>query len=105
MKEKMANKLLYVGAGVGLVLFALFGLMPGSFIGGVMGLSLAGSLFGTPVQPGVMARMIIAISMLLGVLVSGLIFVTATSTIGWLIGTGVDSLTMRKEKEAEQKVQ
>ena len=39
MKEnRLAKKMAYMGAGCGLVLFAVFGLLPGSFLGGVMGL-------------------------------------------------------------------
>lgn len=105
MKERMTEKMVYIGAGVGLVLFAIFGLLPGSFIGGVMGLSLAGMLFGTPVEPGVFSRIIIAMSMLLGVLVSGLVFVVATSTIGWLAGTAVDAFRIGKKEEAPAEVQ
>jgi hypothetical protein len=99
MKEKIANKLIYVGAGVGLVLFAFLGLLPGSFVGGVMGLSISGMIFGTPVEPGIISRIIIAISMLLGVMVSGFVFVTAASTLGWLVGTIIDTLRAGKEKE------
>lgn len=101
MKGTMKDKLMYGGAGVGLVLFALFGLLPGSFVGGVMGLNISGLLFGTPVEPGVIARIIIAISMLLGIMVSGLIFVVASSTFGWLLGTAIDALRSGKAREAE----
>ena len=39
MKDKgYAKKLAYMGAGCGVVLFGVFGLLPGSFLGGVMGL-------------------------------------------------------------------
>ncbi len=92
MKETVTQKTTYLGVGVGLVLFAIYGLLPGSFLGGVAGLSIAGMLFGTPVDPGIVSRMVIAISMLLGIMVSGLIFITASSTIGWLIGTAIDTL-------------
>lgn len=90
MKERITQKTTYLGIGIGLVLFTLYGLLPGSFLGGVAGLSIAGMLFGTPVDPGVISRMIIAVSMLLGVMISGLIFITALSALGWLIGTAVD---------------
>ncbi len=46
MKEKIAIKMAYVGGGASLVLFLVFGLMIGSFIGGVVGLNIAGLLFG-----------------------------------------------------------
>src|SRR5512141_3096451 len=86
------KKLAYMGAGCGVVLFAVFGLLPGSFLGGVMGLNLAGILFGTPVGAGLLPRMIVAASMLIGVMVSGTMAIMASSTLGWLIGTVVDTL-------------
>ena len=52
MKTTIARKTAYVGAGAGLVLFALFGLLPGSILGGAMGLNIAGWLFGLPLEPG-----------------------------------------------------
>jgi hypothetical protein len=106
MKEKTYTKrMAYMGAGCGLVLFAIFGLLPGSFLGGVMGLNIAGTLLGTPVTSGILARMIVAGSMLIGVMVSGIIFITASATAGWLIGTVLDTVTAEKKelRPAEQK--
>jgi small-conductance mechanosensitive channel len=82
----MAGKTSYIGAGAGLVLFALFGLLPGSLLGGAMGINIAGWIFGLPLQPGLLSRVIVLASMLVGVLVAGIVIVTATSTIGWLVG-------------------
>jgi hypothetical protein len=89
MKTRIAgitNRAALIGAGAGLVLFGVFGLLPGSFLGGVMGLSVAGSLFGYPVTAGLLARLIVAASMLLGVMVSATIFVLGGSLGGWLLG-------------------
>lgn len=97
MKEKTyTKKLTYIGAGCGLVLFALFGLLPGSFLGGVMGLNLAGTLLGAPVTSGVLPRLIVAASMVVGIMVSGVMFLMASSTAGWLIGTVIDALRTEK---------
>ena len=86
------KKLAYMGAGCGVVLFAVFGLLPGSFLGGVMGLNIAGIMFGTPVGAGLLPRMIVAASMVVGVMVSGTMFIMASTTLGWLIGTIVDAI-------------
>lgn len=86
------KKLAYMGAGCGVVLFAVFGLLPGSFLGGVMGLNLAGIMFGTPVGAGLLPRMIVAASMVVGVMVSGTMFIMASTTLGWLIGTVADAI-------------
>src|SRR5512147_1328712 len=93
---EMAKKMAYIGAGAGLVLFAVIGLLPGSFIGGVIGLNIAGSLFGMPVSSALLPRVIVGISMLLGVLVSGIIFVAGSSVAGWLIGYVIDALKAGK---------
>ncbi len=104
MKDRTYTKsLTYIGAGAGVVLFAVFGLLPGSFLGGVMGLNLAGSIMGTPVAAGVVARLIVAASMVVGVMVSGIMFITAASTLGWLLGTAVDALRAKSSTLAEAK--
>jgi len=95
MKEALAHKPTYIGAGVGLVLFAIFGLL-GSFLGGVMGLNIAGAVLGTPVTSNVLSRLIVGGSMLIGVMVSGIMFVTTFSLAGWLIGTAIDRIRVGK---------
>ena len=97
MKESITKKVTYVGVGAGLVLFTIFGLFPGLLLGGVAGLSIVGALFGTHVEPGVIARILIALSMLLGVMVSGAIFVTISSAAGWLVGSAIDVLRGTKK--------
>ena len=102
MKTTIARKTAYIGAGAGLVLFALFGLLPGSLLGGAMGINIAGWLFGLPLQPGLLSRLIVLVSMLVGVLVSGIVIVTASSTIGWLVGRVLES-GVRESEEAKAK--
>ena len=104
MKTKeMARKMAYIGAGAGLVLFAVLGLLPGSFIGGVIGLNIAGSLFGMPVSSALLPRLIVGLSMLVGVLVSGIIFVAGSTVAGWLIGYIIDALRVGETATAEAK--
>jgi small-conductance mechanosensitive channel len=93
MKTTLSRKAAYIGAGAGLVLFAIFGLLPGSLLGGAAGIKLAGMLFGLPLEPGVVSRSIVLLSMLVGVMVSGIVIVTATSTAGWLVGNVIDTAT------------
>jgi len=103
MKRELARKMAYIGAGAGVVLFAIVGLLPGSFLGGVVGLNIAGSLFGMPVSSALVPRLIVGISMLLGVLVSGIIFISGATVTGWLIGYVIDTLTAGKTVTAEVK--
>lgn len=105
MKTKdAARKGAYIGAGAGLVLFAIFGLLPGSLIGGAAGINVAGWIFGLPLEPSLLSRFIVLAAMLTGVLVAGIVIVTATSTVGWLAGKLVESAAAAKETgKAEQK--
>ena len=100
MKTTLARKGAYIGAGAGLVLFAIFGLLPGSLLGGAAGINIAGWLFGLPLEPGLISRAIVLVSMLAGVLVAGIAIVTAASTVGWLVGRLAESAIHREEKEA-----
>jgi len=87
MNTTLSRKTAYIGAGAGLVLFAIFGLLPGSLLGGAAGIKVAGMLFGLPLESGIIQRMIVLASMLVGVMVSGITIVTATASMGWLAGS------------------
>lgn len=102
MKAKeTARKMAYVGAGAGIILFAVGGLLPGSLLGGVMGLNVAGSLFGFPLSSSILPRLVVGISMLLGVFGSALMFIAGCSSLGWLIGWTVDSFRIGSVIKAE----
>ena len=87
-----AQKGLYIGTGIGLILFVLVGLLSGSLIGGVVGLKLAGSIFGMPLEGALLARVIVIMSMLAGVFTSAVVFIGGTSVLGWAIGYVYDAM-------------
>jgi hypothetical protein len=103
MKTTRSKQGAYAGAGAGLVLFALFGLLPGGLIGGAMGISAAGMLFGLPLEPGLLSRIIVLGSMLLGTMVSGIMIITASSSVGWLIGRAMSIRFQNPLAEAERR--
>ena len=90
------KKGLYTGVGAGLVLFALIGLLPGSFVGGVIGINIAGAIFGLPLTASVLPRIIVGASMVLGIMLSGLVFVSGGAMVGWLTGTAIETLKRSK---------
>jgi len=102
MKTALSKKLAYMGAGAGVVVFAVFGLLPGSLIGGAVGINFAGWIFGLPLEPGIISRALVFAGMLVGVLIAGIVIVTATSTIGWLIGRLVETTAHAKHAAEEQ---
>jgi len=99
MNTSLSRKTAYIGAGAGLVLFALFGLLPGSLLGGAAGIKLAGLFFGLPLDPGLLSRAIVLSSMLVGVVVAGITIVTATATMGWLAGKALEGPAQEKTSE------
>src|SRR5512146_782897 len=100
MKNSISRRAAYIGAGSGLVLFAIFGLLPGSLIGGAAGIKFAGMFFGLPLDPGIISRAIVLTSMLAGVLVAGIAIVTAASAAGWLLGRMIEVAAPQKASPA-----
>lgn len=92
MKNTLTKNGLYVGIGAGLVLFAFGGLLPGSYIGGSIGVNIAKSLLGNALESSLLPRLIVGISMLSGIVVTGLFLVISTSSLGWLIGYFLGSI-------------
>jgi len=92
IKETMATKLGLAGGGAGLVVFALYGIVDASFIGGLMGLNLAGILMGFPVESVLLSRGLVALGMLAGVLLAGVVFVSVGASAGYLLGKLVDAV-------------
>jgi hypothetical protein len=89
-RTRIAKKMALIGAGIGLALFALFGLLQGSVIGGAIGIDIVNSIYSTAQAPTLLARAIIGASMLAGVIVSGVVFVVGSSSVlaaaGYIVG-------------------
>jgi hypothetical protein len=81
-----SKKGLYVGTGIGLILFVLVGLLSGSLVGGMIGLKLAGLIFGAPLEGALLSRVFVAISMIGGVFASAVIFIAGMGFLGWTAG-------------------
>ncbi len=90
--ETLSTKLAYLGGGIGIGLFTVFGILNASFIGGILGINIVGSLFRYPIPGTLAVRIIIAFGMLTGVMVTGLLFIIAGMLCGWLLGTAITQL-------------
>lgn len=90
-RELLARKCALIGAGAGLVLYAIFGLLQGAVIGGTAGVLAANWIFG----PGtielmgseLITRVIVGGAMLTGVVVSLIMFLTVSATAGYICGS------------------
>ena len=85
-RDNIAKKAGLVGACIGLVLFAVVGILYGSLIGGTMGLGIVNSVLGVEAGTTLISRLVVAASMLAGVIVSGIMFITVCTSAGWLAG-------------------
>ncbi|HMK60951.1 MAG TPA: hypothetical protein VK452_07380 [Dissulfurispiraceae bacterium] len=83
MKTQYSRKGLYTGATIGLILFIIIGLLPSSFVGGVLGIKIASYLLGTSIETALLSRAVVGVSMVIGILATGCVFVAGTSLIGW----------------------
>ncbi len=75
-----------IGAAIGLALFLAIALLPAMLYGGYAGVLLAGGLFGTPVEPSLLARALIVFGMVLGVVAVGSLFAVAGAVAGAAVG-------------------
>ncbi len=92
-KIESSKKGLYIGTGIGLILFVLVGLLSGSLVGGLIGLKVAGLIFGAPLEGALLSRVIVAISMIGGVFASAVIFIAGMGFLGWTAGFIFDATT------------
>lgn len=85
-----------IGAGTGVCLYAFFGLLQGAAIGGAAGIGIANYLFGTStlalLANELLPRIIVAASMIAGVLFSCVAFVVAGGAAGAACGVVVGTL-------------
>jgi hypothetical protein len=98
-REKMSSVFTYIGGGLGLGLFAVFGVLKSSFIGGIVGINIAGAIMGLPLESHILSRIIVALGMLMGIMVAGLMFVSAGAVLGWTIGKATDAARSALRKE------
>ena len=95
-----SKKGLYIGTGIGLILFVLVGLLPGSLVGGLIGLKVAGFIFGSPVEGALLSRVIVAVSMISGVIGSAVIFIAGAGFLGWTAGFLFDKTKLAEHVHA-----
>jgi hypothetical protein len=105
-RGELMKKCGLIGSGVGLALFGVFGLLQGALLGGAAGLGIANHVFGANtfevMGNDLMPRIIIAASMLAGVVVSAVMFVVTGAMAGAAGGFALSMLTTRVEvKEGE----
>jgi hypothetical protein len=98
-KGSTASHMALMGSGAGLTVYLIYGVLKASFLGGVIGLNVAGAIMGMPVESTLISKAIVAVSMLLGVTAGGLVFAMAGATLGWLTGTVAHTINAAAHRE------
>ncbi len=94
MKKKTSKTFAYIGAGIGLTIFALFGLLYGSFIGGIIGLQINGQLFGAAAELDILPRIVASFGVMFGVFLAAVVCVVGSSIMCYLVGAVIDCVCL-----------
>ncbi|OFZ15679.1 MAG: hypothetical protein A2X86_16735 [Bdellovibrionales bacterium GWA2_49_15] len=89
---------MYAGLGIGFLAFLGIGLVPGLLYGGYIGLIMAGSIFGMPVEPTLVARLLTGGGMGLGALMALTFFLVVGSLVGTVTGFAIAAVKENRAK-------
>jgi hypothetical protein len=99
--SELMKKCGLIGSGIGLALFATFGLLQGTALGGTAGLEIATHLFGANtfevMSNDLLPRAILAASMLTGAIVSCVMFISAGVAVGAASGFALSLFVSKAE--------
>jgi len=103
MKEDRKNMMeagTRIGAVAGIILFAVFGLVPGAYLGSYAALAVLAAVTGGPVEPSLVMRTLIVFGALFGVGVSAIIGIVGGALGGTVLGYIAEALFGGKKEEA-----
>lgn len=94
-----------VGAAIGVIGFLIFGIMPGFFFGSYGSLLVMSHLMGgAPVEPTMLARVVVAVGVLMGEVCMASVSIVTGALFGTLIGLLIESVSapveVKKTEEA-----
>ena len=92
-----------IGAGIGVLTFLVFGIVPGFYFGSYGTLVLLSHLAGGPVEPTTIVRMLTVIGIMLGIFCVGAVSIVLGSVFGTAMGYVVDVIgSLCRAKETEE---
>jgi hypothetical protein len=92
-----------IGAGLGVLAFLVFGIIPGFYFGSYGTLVLLSHLAGGPVEPTTIVRMLTVVGIMLGIFCVGAVSIVLGSVFGTAMGYVVDVIgSLGRAKEAEE---
>ena len=92
-----------IGAALGAIVFAVFGILPGFYFGSYGALVLLSRLAGGPVEPTTIVRMIVVVGVALGIFCGAAASIVLGSVFGTALAWVVDVLgSLGQVKSAEE---
>jgi hypothetical protein len=92
-----------IGAGLGVLAFLVFGIVPGFYFGSYGTLILLSHLAGGSVEPTTIVRMLTVVGIMLGIFCTGAVSIVLGSVFGTAMGYVVDVIgSLGKTKETEE---
>ena len=79
-----------IGALLGAIVFAVFGIVPGFYFGSAATVILLSHLAGGPVEPGIIVRMLIVAGTVLGLFCTAAVSIVVGSVIGTALAYAAD---------------
>lgn len=81
-RMKVLNTGRKIGAGIGMLMFLIFGIVPSFYFGSYGTLVLVSHLVGGPVEAGIIVRMLVAMGVILGLVCSAFVSIVVGSVLG-----------------------
>jgi hypothetical protein len=107
MKEGRRNTMKVgtkIGAGIGVLAFLVFGIVPGFYFGSYGTLILLSHLAGGPVGPTTIVRMLTVVGIMLGIFCVGAVSIVLGSVFGTAMGYVVDVISSLGKTKATDEV-
>ncbi len=104
MKNETIKTGMKIGATVGTIVFAVFGIMPGFYFGGFGTLILLQKLVGGAVEPTLLVRAVVVMGIAVGIACAATVSIVVGGLLGTLAGYLVSApAALFGRKEAESK--
>ena len=112
MREERKRALMIgrrMGAVVGGIIFLVFGIVPGFYFGSYATVVLLNHLFGGPIEPSIIVRMLVVVGTIMGLFCTAAVSIVVGAVAGTLLAYAVDAIAEAakakpKVKEAESTV-
>jgi uncharacterized membrane protein len=91
-----------IGAALGAIVFAVFGILPGFYFGSYGALVLMSRLAGGPVEPTTIVRMVTVIGVALGIFCGAAVSIVLGSVFGTALAWAVDLIGSAGQVKSEE---